>query len=54
MKAITFLLGLVAALPPPPVAEEKILPGFTKKDSVVKSIRYGPHIIKKAEVDKLF
>jgi hypothetical protein len=54
MKAIS-LLPLVAfvaglAIEPTPVPEVQTLPPITRKDTVVKRIRYGPFKLAKAVV----
>jgi hypothetical protein len=46
------LVGLVSAavISAPPPEKVQTLPGVSRKDSVIKKIRYGPHVLKKAVV----
>jgi hypothetical protein len=57
VTAILPFVAVVSALAissqPPPVPDVQILPSSTRKDSVIKRVRYGPHTLKKAEVSIL-
>ena len=56
MKVIIFLPFVVAVsalVVSTPVPDVQVLPGNSQKDSVLKRVRYGPHILKKAEVRHL-
>jgi hypothetical protein len=58
MNLLPFVaLASTAALslppPPPPVPDVQTLPSVTRKDAILKRIRYGPHTLKKAMVRKM-
>jgi hypothetical protein len=53
LVSVLGLISSVVALPPPIAPEVQELPSINRKDAVIKQIRYGPHILKKAVVRHL-